>query len=79
MNNFLKVQTQVLKSIEASPLNDSELGILWAARYGGASRTLEQRVRQWRSDGLPLSIVNLVELMDLLGYELKITEKRGEQ
>ena len=79
MNNFLRIQTQVLASIEASPLTDSELGILWADRYGGGNRTLEQRVRQWRCFGLPLSIVNLVELMDLLGYELKITEKRGEQ
>ena len=76
MNNFLKLQTQLLKSIEDCPLNDGELGILWAARYGGTNRTLEQRIRQWRSYGLPLSIMNLVQLLDLLGYELTITQKK---
>ena len=76
MSNFLKLQTQVLKSIEGSPLTDSEIGLLWAARYGGVNRTLEQRVRQWRCFGLPLSIMNLVQLLDLLGYELTITEKK---
>ena len=75
MNNFLRIQTQVLKSIEASPLTDSEIGIIWSARYGGTNRTLEQRVRQWRCFGLPLSIMSLVELMDILGYELKIEKK----
>ena len=75
MNNFLKIQTQVLKSIETSPLKDSEIGLLWSDRYGGTSRNLAQRVFQWRSSGLPLSIMSLVELMDILGYELKIEKK----
>ena len=75
MSNFLKIQTQVLKSIEASPLKDSEIGLLWSDRYGGTSRNLAQRVFQWRCHGLPLSIMALVELMDILGYELKIEKK----
>ena len=76
MNNFLKIQTQVLKSIDASPLKDREIGLLWADRYGGTSRNLAQRVFQWRCHGLPLSIIALVELMDILGYELTIAEKK---
>ena len=75
---FVKLQTIVLATIADSPLNDSEIGLLWADRYGGTPRTLAQRVTQWRSYGLPLSIMNLVQLLDLLGYELKI-EKRGEK
>ena len=76
--DFLKLQTQIWKAIEASPLKDSEIGGLWADRYGGTPHSATQRVYQWRSYGLPLSIMNLVQLLDLLGYELKI-EKRGEK
>ena len=72
---FVTLQTIVLESIASSPLNDSELGLLWADRYGGTPRTLAQRVTQWRSYGLPRSIAFLVELLDLLGYEWTITKK----
>ena len=76
--DFVKLQAIVLATIADSPLNDSELGLLWADRYGGTPRTLEQRVRQWRSYGLPRSIMLIVELLDILGYKLKI-EKRGKE
>lgn len=72
---FVKLQTQVLATIKASPLNDSEIGLLWADRYGGTPRTLAQRVTQWRSYGLPQSIAFLIELMDLLECELTIKKK----
>ena len=72
---FVKLQTQVLATIKASPLNDSEIGLLWASTYGGTPRTLAQRVYQWRSYGLPLSIMSLVQLLDLLGYRLIIEKK----
>ena len=73
--SFLKLQTQIWKAIEASPLKDSEIGGLWADRYGGTPHSATQRVYQWRSQGLPLSIENLVQLLDTLGYKLTITKK----
>ena len=76
--DFLKLQTQVLATIKASPLNDSEIGLLWADRYGGTPRTLAQRVTQWRSYGLPRSIAFLIELLDLFECELTITKKKGK-
>jgi len=76
VKDFLKLQTATLKAIADSPLNDSELGLRWADRYGGKARNLSQRVTQWRSYGLPLSIVFLVQLLDLLGYEVKVEEKK---
>ena len=72
---FLKLQTQIWKAIEASPLKDSEIGLSWADRYGGTPHSATQRVYQWRSYGLPLSIMNLVQLLDILGYEWTITKK----
>jgi len=75
---FLKLQTQVLDAIAESPLNDSEIGLLWADRYGGKARNLAQRVTQWRSYGLPQSIVFLVQLLDTLGYVVKV-EKKNDQ
>ena len=74
--DFVKLQAIVLATIADSPLNDSELGLLWADRYGGTPRTLAQRVTQWRSYGLPRSIAFLIERLDLLGYELTITKKK---
>ena len=76
---FLKLQTQVLDAIAESPLNDSELGLLWADRYGGTPRTLAQRVTQWRSYGLPQSIVFLVQLLDVLGYRFTIEKRENEK
>lgn len=73
---FVKLQTIVLATIADSPLNDSEIGLLWASTYGGTPRTLAQRVTQWRSYGLPRSIAFLIELLDLLGYEWTITKKK---
>ena len=75
---FLKLQTATLKAIAESPLNDSEIGLLWADLYGGTPRTLAQRVTQWRSYGLPQSIAFLVQLLDILGYEWTITKKKEE-
>ena len=72
---FLKLQTQIWKAIEASPMKDSEIGLLWADRYDVTAKTATQRVYQWRSYGLPLSIMSLVELLDLLGYRFKIEKK----
>ena len=74
--DFLKLQKQVLAAIEASPLKDSEIGGLWADRYGRTSHSAMQRVYQWRSYGLPLSIMNFVQLLDVLGYEWTITKKK---
>ena len=80
MNNpFLKLQTQVLEAIADSPLNDSELGLLWADRYGGKARNLAQRVTQWRSYGLPQSIAFLIELLDTLGYRFTIEKRENEK
>jgi len=77
MNNpFLKLQTATLKAIAESPLNDSEIGILWAQQHGGKARNLAQRVTHWRSYGLPQSIVFLVQLLDLLGYDVKVEKKK---
>ena len=73
---FVTLQTIVLATIADSPLNDSEIGLLWADRYGGTPRTLAQRVTQWRSYGLPRSIAFLIELLDLLGYKLTIEKKK---
>ena len=74
-NSFVKLQTQVLKAIDRSPLTNSEIGLLWADRYGGKPRNLSQCVGQWRSHGLPLSIMNFVELLDILGYRFTIEKK----
>ena len=81
MKDFLKLQTQVLAAIEASPLKDNEIGILWADRYDVTAKTATQRVYQWRSYGLPLSIMSFVELLDVLGYKFKIekVEERNEK
>ena len=76
--DFLKLQTATLKAIEASPLKDSELGLLWAERYDVTAKTATQRIYQWRSYGLPLSIMSLVQLLDLLGYDVKV-ERRKKQ
>ena len=73
--DFLKLQTQIMKAIEASPLKDSEIGGLWADQYGGKTHSATQRVYQWRSSGLPLSIMNLVQLLDILGYRFTIEKK----
>ena len=75
---FLKLQTQIWKAIEASPLTDSEIGGLWADLYGRTPHSATQRVYQWRSQGLPLSIMNLVQLLDILGYEWIITKKKKD-
>jgi hypothetical protein len=76
--DFLNLQTATLKAIEASPLKDSELGLLWAERYDVTAKTATQRIYQWRSYGLPLSIMSLVQLLDLLGYDVKV-ERRKKQ
>ena len=73
---FLKLQTQMLKAIEASPMKDNELGLLWAERYDVKAKTATQRVYQWRSYGLPLSIMSLVQLLDLLGYDVKVERRK---
>ena len=73
--DFLNLQKQIMKAIEASPLKDSELGGLWADRYGGTPHSATQRVYQWRSSGLPLSVMNLVQLLDVLGYRFTIEKK----
>ena len=77
-DSFVKLQTQVLEAIDKSPLTNSEIGLLWADRYGGKSRNLSQCVGQWRSSGLPQSIDSLVKLLDVLGYCVKI-EKRAKE
>ena len=77
-NSFVKLQTQVLKAIGRSPLTNSEIGLLWSDRYGGKSRNLSQCVGQWQSSGLPQSIASLVQLLDVLGYCVKI-EKRAKE
>ena len=74
--DFLNLQKQIMKAIEVSPLKDSELGGLWADRYGGTPHSATQRVYQWRCTGLPLSIMSLVQLLDVLGYEWTITKKK---
>ena len=78
MKDFLKLQTATLKAIDTSPFNDSELGLLWADRYDVKGKTATQRVYQWRSYGLPLSIMSLVQLLDVLGYDVKV-ERRKKQ
>ena len=72
---FLKLQTQIWKAIEASPMKDSDIGAFWADRYGGTPHSATQRVYQWRSYGLPLSIMSFVELLDILGYRFTIEKK----
>ena len=77
-NSFVKLQTQLFKAIDRSPLTNSEIGLLWSDRYGGKSRNLSQCVGQWQSSGLPQSIASLVQLLDVLGYEWTITKKRNK-
>ena len=74
--DFLMLQKQIWKAIEVSPLKDGEIGRLWADRHGGTAHSATQRVYQWRSSGLPLSIMSLVQLLEILGYEWTITKKK---
>lgn len=70
-----RFQNAVLRAIESSDMSPSQIaGVLRIA-----PRTCDQRLRRLRSK-LPIQIMDLLDLMDAVGYEINVKkrEKNGD-
>jgi hypothetical protein len=67
----------VVRAIVASNETPARLGHLWSAENDANPRTNEQRIRRL-VDALPIQVTDLISLMDALGYDVEISNRRQE-
>ena len=69
-----RLHAAIVKALDGSGFTTAGLGVLWSAETDDAPRTCEQRVRRLR-EGLPLQAVDIVNLMDAIGYDVVLKKR----
>jgi hypothetical protein len=71
-----RLHKKIVEALDASGLTIVGLGRVLGAEVDLAPKTCEQRIRRLR-EGLPIQTIDLVSLMDAIGYEIVLKKKRG--
>jgi hypothetical protein len=69
-----RLHQEIVQALDGSRLTTVGLGRVLGAETDLAPKTCEQRIRRLRS-GLPIQVIDLVSLMDAIGYEVAIRPK----
>lgn len=70
-----RLHRQIIQALDTSGLTTVGLGRVLGAETDLAPRTCEQRIRRLRS-GLPIQAIDLVSLLDAIGWEVVLRRKR---
>ena len=71
-----RVTQSTYDAIDESKLSHYAIGHQWALTSDTTAATLLNRVHRWRRGGMPESIGHWVELMKVLGYDVKVTKSK---
>ena len=69
-----RLHASIVKALDASGFTTAGLGMVWSAEVDEAPRTCEQRIRRLR-EGLPLQAIDIVSLMDAIGYDVVLKKR----
>lgn len=70
-----RFHAEIIQALDASGLTTVGLGRVLGAETDLAPRTCEQRIRRLRL-GLPIQAIDLVSLLDAIGWEVVLRRKR---
>jgi hypothetical protein len=70
-----RLHAAIVKALDDSGFTAYGLGIMLSAETDEAPRTCEQRIRRLRDQGLPIQAIDIVSLMDAIGYDVVLKKR----
>ena len=74
-NSVDRFHDAIVGAIATSGMSIPEIGRSWGETISEDARTCEQRVRRFNG-GLPLPVLDLVEMMDAIGYDVVLKKRK---
>jgi hypothetical protein len=69
-----RLHQAIVTALDKSGLTTAGLGMILSAEVDAEPRTCEQRIRRLR-EGLPMQAIDLVSLLDAIGYDVVLKKR----